>query len=97
VSSKKINMWLDDVRPAPEGWKHDYSVYEAIDLIKKGHVENASLDHDLGENKPTGYKLCMRMAEFNKWPKNKPAVHSMNPVGAFAMRAIIERYGPWDV
>jgi hypothetical protein len=34
------------------------------------------------------------MADNNKWPKEKPTVHSQNPVGAFAMRQIIERYFP---
>lgn len=103
-------MWLDDVRPAPEGWVHVTTVHEAIALIKRGEVQRASLDHDLGLCSPcnksvadrrraprncqcmTGYKLCLWMAENNKWPVEKPTVHSANPVGAFAMRQIIDRY-----
>ncbi len=110
----KINMWLDDIRPAPEGWVHVTTVHDAIALIKAAKVAKASLDHDLGlcspchasRNKPnrqgirsprncqcmTGYKLCLWMAENNKWPDEKPTVHSQNPVGAFAMRQIIDRY-----
>lgn len=107
----KISLWLDDVRPAPEGWVHVTTVHEAIVLIKQGKVARASLDHDLGLCSPcqarsddgsrrrprncqcmTGYKLCLWMAENNKWPDEKPVVHSANPVGAFAMRAIIDRY-----
>jgi hypothetical protein len=42
----------------------------------------------------TGYKLCLWMADNGKWPDEKPVVHSQNPVGAFAMRQIIERYFP---
>ena len=106
-----INLWLDDNRPAPEGWVHVTTVHEAIALIKSGQVQKASLDHDLGlcspcverykqlDAKParnctcmTGYKLCLWMADNNKWPKEKPTVHSANPVGKFAMEAIIERY-----
>ncbi len=110
MSNKNIQMWLDDVRPAPEGWTHVYTVHEAIALIKTGRVVRASLDHDLGLCSPctasanarrgrncqcmTGYKLCLWMAENEKWPTEKPTVHSMNPVGAFAMRAIIDRYFP---
>lgn len=115
----KVNMWLDDVRPAPEGWVHVTTAWEAIALIKAGKVARASLDHDLGLCSPcerkeeafkdladhtgrrvrnctcmTGYKLCLWMAENNKWPDEKPVVHSANPVGAFAMRAIIDRYFP---
>lgn len=116
----KISMWLDDVRPAPEGWLHVTTVHEAIALIKAGKVARASLDHDLGLCSPcneeaakiasaldgvlsrtprncqcmTGYKLCLWMAESGKWPDERPAVHSANPVGALAMRQIIERYFP---
>lgn len=41
-------MWLDDVRPAPEGWVHVTSVEEAKRWLLSGRVEKASLDHDLG-------------------------------------------------
>jgi hypothetical protein len=107
----KISMWLDDLRPAPDGWVHVTTVHEAIALIKAGKVARASLDHDLGLCSPcnrvnatsarrtprncqcmTGYKLCLWMAENGKWPDEKPTVHSQNPVGAFAMRQIIDRY-----
>lgn len=111
-----INLWLDDQRPAPEGWVHVKTVWEAIALIKSGQVQKASLDHDLGlcpccerheiETKElnhipkkrgnctcmTGYKLCLWMADNDKWPKEKPTVHSQNPVGAFAMKSIIDKY-----
>jgi hypothetical protein len=40
----------------------------------------------------TGYTLCLWMAETGKWPKEKPRVHSMNPVGAARMRGVIDRY-----
>jgi len=112
----KVNMWLDDVRPGPEGWVHVTTAWEAIVLIKACKVIKASLDHDLGLCPPcerkeafkdltgfrtsrnctcmTGYKLCLWMAENEKWPDEKPEVHSANPVGAFAMRAIIDRYFP---
>lgn len=104
----KIDLWLDDVRPAPEGWVHVVTVHEAIALIKAGKVRKASLDHDLGLCSPctakgsaarncqcmTGYKLCLWMAENGKWPDEKPTVHSANPVGAFAMRAVIDRFFP---
>jgi hypothetical protein len=113
----KISMWLDDMRPAPDGWVLVTTAWEAIALIKAGKVARASLDHDLGLCTPcarreeafkdltgyrvarnctcmTGYKLCLWMAENEKWPDEKPIVHSANPVGAFAMRQIIDRYFP---
>lgn len=102
----KISMYLDDERPAPEGWTLVKTAHEAIALIKAGKVARASLDHDLGLCSlctdrgsaarncqcMTGYKVCLWMADNDKWPDEKPTVHSMNPVGAFAMRAVIDRY-----
>lgn len=107
----KINLWLDDHRPAPDGWTHVQTVHEAIRLIKSGQVAKASLDHDLGlcsacteggngQSRSrncecvSGYKLCLWMAENNRWPDEKPVVHSQNPVGALAMRQVIDRYFP---
>ena len=111
MSAPKIDMWLDDERPAPEGWTLVKTTWEAIALIKAGKVRHASLDHDLGLCTPcerrkdlnaypmarnctcmSGYKLCLWMADNGRWPDEKPTVHSANPPGAFAMRAIIDRY-----
>ena len=43
-----MNLWLDDMRPAPEGWHHVKTVQEAKDALLTGSVVRASLDHDLG-------------------------------------------------
>jgi hypothetical protein len=40
----------------------------------------------------TGYTLCLWMAETGHWPREKPTVHSQNPLGAKRMRGVIERY-----
>jgi hypothetical protein len=42
----------------------------------------------------TGYDLVLWMAEKGIWSKEKPTVHSANPVGAKAMRQTIDRYFP---
>jgi len=79
-----MKLWLDDERNAPEGWKRVYSASEAIDLIKNGGIKEISLDHDLGENKATGYLVatCIEgMAQAGLIPRIKWNVHSMNPVG----------------
>lgn len=41
-------LWLDDIRPAPDGWRWAKSVDEAIGLLCSKNVTDASLDHDLG-------------------------------------------------
>lgn len=43
-----MNLWLDDIRPAPDGWHHVKTVEEAKELLLSGEVLRASLDHDLG-------------------------------------------------
>jgi hypothetical protein len=43
-----IDLWLDDVRPAPDGWVHVKTVDEAKEYLLRGVVRRASLDHDLG-------------------------------------------------
>lgn len=41
-------LWLDDTRPAPEGWVWAKTVEEAIEVMVNNVVSHASLDHDLG-------------------------------------------------
>ena len=43
-----VKLWLDDVRPAPEGWVHAKTATEACDVMQSVVVSEASLDHDLG-------------------------------------------------
>lgn len=93
-----MKLWLDDTRMAPKGWVQARSVDEAIGLISMVHPamwEDASLDNDLGEYADQGgdgYKLVQWMIEVDRWPRNKPTVHSMNPVRSQTMRQDIERY-----
>lgn len=44
----KIDLWLDDVRPAPDGWVWVKTVDEAKPYFERREVRRASLDHDLG-------------------------------------------------
>lgn len=41
-----------------------------------------------------GTKLVQWMIETGHWPRQKPSVHSANPVGAERMRGLINRYWP---
>ena len=52
-----MKIWLDDIRPAPEGFTLAQSVNEAIALIEKAEIEGAGIelidcDHDLGDYSP---------------------------------------------
>ena|SRR6185437_16604653 len=66
-----MKLWLDDIRPCPDGYLHARSVNEAIKLLEQHNCEYASLDHDLGdfaEDGGDGYKLMLWMAEHDRWP-----------------------------
>lgn len=93
-----MKLWLDDIRPAPEGYTHARSVNEAIALLVDVDVTHASLDHDLGdyaEDGGDGYKLVLWMAENDCWPSEGIRVHSANPPGMARMLADIDHYGPY--
>lgn len=93
-----MKVFLDDVRNPEsiyeytDGWITVRTVEEAKTLLLTKQVVSMSLDHDLGENQPTGYDLTKWMAENDCWPKSYVWVHSMNPVGAQNMYAMIDRY-----
>lgn len=43
-----MKLYLDDYRPAPDGWTLAKDIIDAKHLLATGRVEEASLDHDLG-------------------------------------------------
>ncbi len=80
-----VRLWLDDVRPAPEGWVHACTAQAAISILNVGNVTEISFDHDLGpDNAGTGYDVACAIEEGaydSLMPKLKWAIHSANPVG----------------
>lgn len=77
----ELKVWLDDVRPAPEGWARARSVAEAQVLLGPGRVTHLSLDYDLGFDQPTGLDLVRWMAVTGTWPSVRLEVHSTHPEG----------------
>jgi hypothetical protein len=57
AKERSKRLWLDDLRPVPEGWTWVKTVGEAISLMESGDVTEASLDHDLGEGIGEGHRL----------------------------------------
>jgi hypothetical protein len=91
-----MNLWLDDIRTAPEGWVHCWSVPELISayLHYGALIETISLDHDLGEDLETGYDFLSWLEKqvFTGLVTVLPrlVVHSANPVGRANMERCIE-------
>ena len=97
-----MRIWLDDIRPMPEGFTHwCRTPIGAIDLILKGEVEHISFDHDLGFPEPyNGYKVASFIelqAYLGKIPRLTWDIHSANPVGRHSIESAMknaERY--WE-
>lgn len=75
---------------------HNWIICRSVDQVKillhNGLVDNLSLDHDLGQDLPTGYDLVKWMVENDCWPKGDITIHSANPVGAKNMKEMVDRY-----
>lgn len=94
-----MRLWLDDLRPAPDGWTHARTAAEAMALLAHGDVEEVSLDHDLGpEEAGPGYAVAAWIEEaaaFGRIPPLRWSVHSANPVGRERMAAALESAERW--
>jgi hypothetical protein len=95
-----MNIWLDDVRPAPEGYYWADTVNKAKNAIiyfeeHGGFVELLDLDHDLGYERSFDGGDGIRLLDWlEETGRNYPIrLHSMNPVGVQNMRAIIQKNG----
>ena len=102
-----MRLWIDDVRPAPEGYVWCKSVDEAkihccqhISPNKTLRIEEFNLDHDAGDYNYSGgdYVELLNWLEIKQncynWIINSAVkIHSMNVVGRENMRRIIEWNG----
>lgn len=92
-------IWLDDLRPKPEGydvWARDYD--EFVECVEKEgkHISFAHInfDHDLGEGK-NGYdcaKFLVNHCIENGYRVPSYTIHSGNPVGRKNIQSIFETY-----
>ena len=93
-----MKIWLDGIRPAPDGFALVHSVNEAIALIEQVErcgemIELIDCDHDLGDYSPDGGDgiklldwLCERQTFY------PIALHTANPVGRDNMLRLIKRH-----
>lgn len=90
-------IWLDDVRKP----NHGFILFKSVPPLKEYYKKNwrditkMSLDHDLGENTPTGYDFLVWIeemvytGEFDSFPETV-RVHSANPIGKKRMEQTIK-------
>lgn len=99
-----MKIWVDDIRPAPEGYIWCSSTNEALRLIVPNieDVEIIHLDHDMGDT--FGGDAIIILEELERKSHRDVTfalavnkiifkIHSMNPVGVENMRRIIHKNG----
>ena len=102
-----MKLWIDDVRPAPEGYVWCKSVNEAKNFIRARQfyirvgaptvpcdysIELVDLDHDAGDYASDGGDYIKLLDWLEETGSNYPIrIHSANPVGVQNMRRIIQR------
>ena len=95
----ELKLWVDDVRPAPEGYVWCHTVYSTKTVIEvcedKGRsIEVIDLDHDAGSCQQYGGDYIKLLDWLEETGRNYPIrIHSQNPVGIANMRRIIQRNG----
>ena len=101
-----MKLWIDDVRPAPDGYVWIRSVNKAHEFIEIYEniyrreqdpfmkIELIDIDHDAGDFAVDGGDYIRLLDWLEETGRNYPIrIHSMNPVGRENMRAIIQRNG----
>ena len=98
-----MKLWIDDVRPAPEGYFWCKSVNEAKQKIELNECANKTnhfkypislidIDHDAGDYAFDGGDYVKLLDWLEETGRNYPIhIHSANPVGIANMRRIIQR------
>lgn len=99
-NNEPIKIYVDDVRPVPEGYIGTKSVNETIALIEYIEENGAiidciDLDHDLGDYAWLGgdaIKILDYLVMEEKYYPIK--IHTANPVGRANMERMINRFWP---
>ena len=98
----KLNLWLGDLQRAPTFiesglvWATARTGDEAIEMLRSGDVEFASLEYDIsgGCHEKTGWDVMTWMTENSVWPKNGVRIHALNYAWSEVMISLVKRvYG----
>jgi hypothetical protein len=79
-----INVYLDDVRPCPQGFVAARSAEECLLLLEESKVDLLSLDFELGYGAPNGLTVVHGIIASGKYPL-EIYVHSSSLMGRAQM------------
>jgi hypothetical protein len=64
-----MNLWVDDERPAPEGWMWTKNVPDTIEALSSKDFDEMSLDYVLGRGQ-TGMDVMEWLRDHqDRWPR----------------------------
>lgn len=91
----KTFLFLDDVRPTPNGFYrvYDYKGFTGF-ILKNGMPDFISFDHDLGEGR-SGFDCAKFLVEYcldHHIPRIHFQVHSQNPVGKQNIESLLHNF-----
>lgn len=98
-----VKLWIDDVRPAPNGYLWCKTVIDAQAAVfvfeeAGDNIALIDIDHDAGEYVYGGGDYIKLLDWLEETGRNYPIrIHSMNPVGVENMRRIIQKNGWTEV
>ena len=89
-------LWIDDIRPAPNGYIWIKSVNDFIDYLVENGINDIvvfDFDHDAGDYQKDGgdYIKCLDYLESIGADNINVRIHSANPVGRSNMQRIIKK------
>ena len=93
-----VNVWLDDVRRAPDGWVHVKTAAACVAALRAYDVGVASLDHDLGNPLKVGtgmdvMRWLLRRAQAGDAMPAEIRIHTANGRARVAMAGMLSRIG----
>lgn len=98
-----IKLFVDDLRPAPEGWELARTISKAIRILDTLQVSEVSLDHDIASSlsirEPETFEPVARFIVriyggfIPGIHKPKVTLHTGSPSGAQKLKAILADAG----
>lgn len=89
-----MRLFVDDLRPAPEGWRLARTVEEAVALLANEAVEELSLDYMIGHIPGATFAPVARFVAAlpSERRPRRVRLHTSSEHGAWELRSILEGF-----
>lgn len=91
-----ICVYLDDLRPIPQGFTGARSAEQCIELLQAFDVDVLSLDYELGYGQPNGMAVVEHIVVTGRYPR-EIYVHSSSMMGRAQMVRALRGAAPEGV